>query len=72
MYFNYICTLQVGPDNVLLTISVLYRLDPTNVFASESMMRVEKHGDGGADTTYDVEVEDMENSVSEVIIEWEH
>jgi len=47
-------------------------LDPTNVFASESMMRVEKHGDGGADTTYDVEVEDMENSVSEVIFEWEH
>ena len=67
MYSNYICTLQCT-----LTISVLFRLDPTNVFASESMMRVEKHGDGGADTTYDVEVEDMENSVSEVIFEWEH
>lgn len=29
-------------------------------------MRVEKHGEGGADTTYDIEVEDMDNSVSEV------
>jgi len=29
MYSNYICTLQVGSDNVLLTLSVLYRLDPT-------------------------------------------
>ena len=41
-------------------------MDPTNARAREGIERVEKHSDLGLDTTYDVEVEDMEGSENEV------
>ena len=41
-------------------------MDPTNQRAREGLERVEKHGDMGVDSSYDVEVEDMEGTDNEV------
>ncbi|XP_045172454.1 anaphase-promoting complex subunit 7-like [Mercenaria mercenaria] len=40
-------------------------LDPSNAQAREGMERVEKQGETGMDSTFDVEVEEMENSDAE-------
>jgi len=40
-------------------------MDPTNQRAREGLERVEKHGDMGVDSSYDVEVEDMEGTDNE-------
>lgn len=40
-------------------------LDPSNARAKEGIERVEKQGDMGAENTFDVEVEEMENSENE-------
>ena len=44
----------------------IHRLDPSNARAKEGIERVEKQGDMGAENTFDVEVEEMENSENEV------
>ena len=45
---------------------LLSSLDPSNARVREGMERVEKHGDLGMDSTYDVEVEDnTDNEVKE-------
>lgn len=41
-------------------------MEPNNEQARQGMERVEKHSDLGMDTTYDVEVEDMDGSENEV------
>ena len=41
-------------------------MDPSNVRAREGMERVEKQAEAGMDGTFDVEVEEMENSDAEV------
>ena len=41
-------------------------MDPNNQRARDGIERVEKHGDMGVDSSYDVEVEDMEGSDNEV------
>ena len=42
-----------------------FSMDPTNTRAREGMERVEKHGDLSMDSTYDVEVDDMDNTDNE-------
>ena len=43
-------------------------MDPSNTRAKEGKERVEKHNDVGLESTYDVDIEDMEGSDNDVSI----
>jgi hypothetical protein len=43
-------------------------LDPSNTRAKEGKERVEKHNDVGLESTYDVDIEDMEGSDNDVSV----
>ena len=46
----------------------VYSLDPSNTRAKEGKERVEKHNDVGLESTYDVDIEDMEGSDNDVSV----
>lgn len=48
--------------------NINFRLDRTNALARQGMERIEKQGNAGMDSTYDVEVDDMDNSDNAVSV----